>query len=152
VLRLEGGERLIFEPRMTGLVLVADPPTQEHLRLRLDLARGPIPHIWYWDRRGLGSVRLLTESQFAAQLGNGHLGPDALAISPGELRARLGQSRRPIKVALLDQRAVAGIAICINRRSCTWRVHPAKRTFARRSTVGSDPSMLAVLHLAIRYS
>ena len=39
---------------MTGLVLVADPPTQEHLRFRLDLEGGPIPHVWYWDRRGLG--------------------------------------------------------------------------------------------------
>ena len=64
VLLLEGDDRLIFEPRMTGLVLVADPPTQEHLRMRLDLEGGPIPHVWYWDRRGLGSVRLLTESQF----------------------------------------------------------------------------------------
>src|SRR5262245_18408098 len=58
VLRLESEARLVFEPRMTGLVLVADPPTREHLRFRLDLADGPIPHIWYWDRRGLGSVRL----------------------------------------------------------------------------------------------
>src|SRR5262245_52795684 len=61
VLRLDGGDRLIFEPRMTGLVLVADPPTVEHLRLRLDFDGGPIPHVWYWDRRGLGSVRLLSE-------------------------------------------------------------------------------------------
>src|SRR6059058_1523418 len=64
VLKLDSGDRLIFEPRMTGLVLVADPPTQEHLRFRLDLADGAIPHIWYWDRRGLGSVRLLSQQQF----------------------------------------------------------------------------------------
>ena len=92
VLQLDSDDRLVFEPRMTGLVLVADPPTQEHLRFRLDLANGPIPHVWYWDRRGLGSVRLLSERQFAEQLGNGKLGPDALAFSPGELRERLGPS------------------------------------------------------------
>src|SRR6185369_1373715 len=102
-------DRLIFEPRMTGLVLVADPPTETHLRFRLDLKGGPIPHIWYWDRRGLGSVRLLSERQFGAQLDNGQLGPDALALSAEELKARLADSRRAIKVALLDQRAVAGI-------------------------------------------
>ena len=54
VLRLASGEAIVIEPRMTGLVLVADPPTQEHLRFRLDLEGGPIPHVWYWDRRGLG--------------------------------------------------------------------------------------------------
>ena len=38
VLVLSSGDRLIFEPRMTGLVLTADPPSTEHLRFQLDLA------------------------------------------------------------------------------------------------------------------
>lgn len=108
-MRLKNEDRIIFEPRMTGLVLVADPPSQEHLRFRVDLEGGPIPHVWYWDRRGLGSVRLLTAVEFATQLGQGKLGPDALAVTAAELRDRLSASRREIKVALLDQRAVAGI-------------------------------------------
>ena len=108
VVRIDGGDALIFEPRMTGLVLVADPPSPEHLRFRLDLAGGPIPHVWYWDRRGLGSVRLLSAKQLASQLGSGRLGPDALQLSAEELRMRLASSRRAIKVALLDQRAIAG--------------------------------------------
>src|SRR5262245_52660445 len=49
VLHLERGDALVFEPRMTGLVLVADPPTREHLRFRLDLSGGPLKSIWYWD-------------------------------------------------------------------------------------------------------
>src|SRR5688572_2081254 len=92
VLRLASGDRLIFEPRMTGLVLVADPPSAEHLRFRLDLADGPIPHVWYWDRRGLGSVRLLSERQLAEQLGSGKVGPDALSLAADEMQVRLGQS------------------------------------------------------------
>src|SRR5947207_1516452 len=92
VLKLDSGDRLIFEPRMTGLVLVADPPTREHLRFRLDMANGPIPHVWYWDRRGLGSVRLLDEKQFANQLGNGQLGPDALSLTSDGLREQLDRS------------------------------------------------------------
>src|SRR5262245_17451765 len=128
VLRLESGQRLIFEPRMTGLVLVADPPTQEHLRFRLDLADGPLPHVWYWDRRGLGSVRLLSDKQFARQFEAGSLGPDALARSAGQLRERLARSRRAIKVALLDQRAVAGIGnLYASEILHLARVHPAKR-------------------------
>jgi formamidopyrimidine-DNA glycosylase len=153
VLRLEGGERLIFEPRMTGLVLVADPPTQDHLRLRLDLEGGPIPHVWYWDRRGLGSVRLLSESQFTERLGNGFLGPDALAISGDQLRERLSGSRRAIKVALLDQRAVAGIGnLYASEILHLARVHPAKRCnlLTRPQWEAIHAHMLAVLRLAIR--
>src|SRR5205807_3431754 len=128
VLKLDSGDRLIFEPRMTGLVLIADPPTREHLRFRLDLASGPIPHVWYWDRRGLGSVRLLNERQFAEQLCDGMLGPDALALSCDELRERLARSRRAIKVALLDQRAIAGIGnLYASEILHLAGVHPAKR-------------------------
>jgi formamidopyrimidine-DNA glycosylase len=94
---------------MTGLVLVADPPSEEHLRVRVDLVGGPIPHIWYWDRRGLGHIRLLTAEELSQQLGQGALGPDALSVTVDELRQRLHSSRREIKVALLDQRAIAGI-------------------------------------------
>ena len=154
VLRMDSGDRLVFEPRMTGLVLVADPPTTEHLRFRLDLADGPIPHVWYWDRRGLGSVRLLSPEQFADQLGAGSLGPDALALSADELRQRLRQSRRAIKVALLDQRAVAGIgnlyASEILHLAC---VHPAKRCdlLTADQWRAIHARIVEVLELAIRH-
>lgn len=154
VLVLESGHRLIFEPRMTGLVLVADPPTQEHLRFRLDLADGPIPHVWYWDRRGLGSVRLLSAAQFAQQFETGALGPDALALSAAELRERLFRSRRAIKVALLDQRAVAGIGnLYASEILHLARVHPAKRCdlLSAEQWDAIHANMLGVLHLAIRH-
>ena len=62
------GPVLVIEPRMTGLVLLADPPDQEHLRLRIRLAAGPrsagaCPELLFWDRRGLGTVRLLQADQ-----------------------------------------------------------------------------------------
>jgi formamidopyrimidine-DNA glycosylase len=154
VLRLASGERLIFEPRMTGLVLVADPPTHEHLRFRLDVEHRSVPHVWYWDRRGLGSVRLLDERQFSAQLGNGKLGPDALALSAEELRGRLEKSKRAIKVALLDQRAVAGIGnLYASEILHLARIHPAKRCDLLKAEQWEaiHTHMLAVLNLAIRY-
>jgi formamidopyrimidine-DNA glycosylase len=153
-LRLDSGDHLIFEPRMTGLVLVADPPSQEHLRFRLDLASGPIPHVWYWDRRGLGSVRLFTQRQLADQLGNGQLGPDALALSADELRARLAASRRAIKVALLDQRAIAGIGnLYASEILHLAGVHPARRCDLLSSAQwrAIHEQMLAVLHDAIAH-
>ena len=109
VMRLESGDALVLEPRMTGLILVADPPDQEHLRFRFRFVGGQHREVLYWDRRGLGSVRLLSVRELQHQLGDARLGPDALSISEDELRRRLGATRRPIKVALLDQRLLTGV-------------------------------------------
>jgi len=134
VLRLESGDRLVFEPRMTGLVLVADPPTVEHLRFRLELTGGPIAAVWYWDRRGLGSVRLLRAPEYEALVAGGRLGPDALALSREELQARLAGSRRAIKVALLDQRALAGVGnLYASEILHLAGIHPARRCDALSS-------------------
>ena len=114
VLRLDarnatGGDAIVIEPRMTGLVLVSDPPNREHLRFGLRLAGGRASDLWFWDRRGLGSVRLVSPGEFGDRYGLNRIGPDALEISVETLRDRLSSSRREIKVALLDQRALAGI-------------------------------------------
>jgi formamidopyrimidine-DNA glycosylase len=103
-----GREWLVIEPRMTGLMLVADPPTPAHVRL--EIALEPLrQRLLFWDRRGLGTIRLLDERGLAAACGSEKLGPDGLAVTGDELRDRLGRSRRAVKVALLDQHAVAGI-------------------------------------------
>ena len=102
---------LAIEPRMTGLMLLAEPPSAEHVRMvvRLEPRRGAANHFLFWDRRGLGTIRLLDHRGLAAACGAAKHGPDGLAITGGELAATLGRSRRAVKVALLDQRAVAGI-------------------------------------------
>lgn len=106
--KAESGDAIVIEPRMTGLVLVSDPPNREYLRfgLRLD---GRASELWFWDRRGLGSVRLVAAAEFECRYGLERIGPDALLITSETLRERLSPSRREIKVALLDQRALAGI-------------------------------------------
>jgi len=112
VVRLDSGDSIIFEPRMTGLVLITDPPTREHLRLRLFLENTKPPRnleLLFWDRRGLGLVRVVSPAEMIERYGPETLGTDALTITPDELSERLAPSRRAIKVALLDQRAVAGI-------------------------------------------
>jgi formamidopyrimidine-DNA glycosylase len=109
VLWLDSEEAIVIEPRMTGLVLLADPPTPQHLRWQLQLAGGPHTQLLYWDRRGLGTIGLYTRPQFEVRFGLANLGPDALEVTAEDLRSRLGKSRRAIKPALLDQRAVAGI-------------------------------------------
>ena len=75
------------------------------------------------------------------------LGPDALKLSAADLRGRLGQSRRAIKVALLDQRALAGVGN-LYATEALWRakIHPARRARA----VAKDPAAVRRLLLAIR--
>lgn len=140
VVRLDSGDSIVFEPRMTGLVLVADPPSVEHLRFRLDLAGGPIKSVWYWDRRGLGSVRLLSEKQLGGII-DGKLGIDALSISAEQLRLVLSPSKRAIKVALLDQRALAGVGnLYASEILHRAKVHPATHCDALK------PSQWSLIH------
>ena len=108
IVQLEDEQAIVIEPRMTGLVLLSDPPGSEHLRLRLKLEGGRCGELLFWDRRGLGTVRLMTSGQLQREVCD-RLGPDAMRISVDQLRDALGCSRRAIKVALLDQTAVAGI-------------------------------------------
>lgn len=108
VIELGDGQAIVIEPRMTGLVLLADPPDADHLRWRLRLAGGPSPQLLFWDRRGLGTVRLLHAAEIV-RLVDARLGVDALQVTADQLRQDLGSSRRAVKVALLDQSAVAGI-------------------------------------------
>lgn len=106
---------LVIEPRMTGLLLVAEPPTENHVRMELDLSPGIMTppgrsdRLLFWDQRGLGTIRLLDAAGLERACGGAKLGPDGLVVTGEDLARRLGGSRRGVKVALLDQRAVAGI-------------------------------------------
>ena len=109
VVDLDSEDSIIFEPRMTGRVLLLEPPDTEHVRLVFGLSGRPAMQLLFWNMRGFGVVRLYSPRQMAANLGPDKLGPDALDISAADLRDRLQDSRRAVKVAILDQRAVAGI-------------------------------------------
>jgi formamidopyrimidine-DNA glycosylase len=154
VLRLDSADALVLEPRMTGLVLVSDPPDREHLRFRVQFSGGRISAILFWDRRGLGSVRLLSPRQVKQRWGAEQLGPDALTITADDLRARLRLSRRAIKVALLDQRMLTGIgnlyaAEILHRAG----IHPQQRCdrLSRAAWTRLHAATRQVLEEAIRY-
>ncbi len=181
VLWLDSGDAVVFEPRMTGLVLLADPPDPLYNRLRLRLdpwatgvspvrgakrfptsARATRPrhtssspqHLIYWDRRGLGSVKLLTPRQFEDAYGLHALGPDALVMTAELYRERLGRTARAVKVALLDQRAVAGIGnLYASEILHVAGVHPARqcRLLTRRQWDAIAAAARQVLETAIRY-
>lgn len=150
---LDTGDAMVFEPRMTGLLLRDDPPDAMYLRLELRLER-PARRLLYWDRRGLGNVRLYTADRFADAFGPHRLGPDALAATAEQYRDRLGGSRRAIKTALLDQHAVAGIGnLYASEILHAAAIHPARQCarMTRRQWQALAIAAQQVLREAIRY-
>lgn len=109
VIVLASTDRIVIEPRMTGLMLVADPPTETHRRMQwlLEPNGSKIDAFEFWDRRGLGTIRLLTETEF--QELTERLGRDALQMTIDDWLAIKQRTSRPVKVALLEQKLVSGI-------------------------------------------
>jgi formamidopyrimidine-DNA glycosylase len=106
-IELTGGQWLVIEPRMTGLVVLDQPPGWDHVRFCLELTGGE--RVLFWDRRGLGQIALLKAAEFERAYSDDQLGVDALVITSSQLSERLATRQVAIKVGLLDQRAVAGI-------------------------------------------
>ena len=153
VLGLDSRDLIVIEPRMTGLVFLAAPPDRKHLRLVIELS-GPAEQILFWDQRGLGVVRLVSPQEFQALYGPAKIGPDALLISAAELRERMGHSTRAIKVALLDQKALAGVGnLYASEILHRAGIHPARSCRRLRKTDWQrlHAEMLCVLHDAIQH-
>ena len=109
-MELGSGDAFVIEPRMTGLMLLDEPPSEAHLRVEWRLkGQDGTARLWFWDSSGLGTIRLLDPEQRAEVLGPSRLGPDALEISEAEWREFCSRSTSIIKVALLDQKKVSGI-------------------------------------------
>jgi len=126
VLDLSDGAHVVIEPRMTGLMLLADPPDPDHLRLEWELTGdSEYGSLWFWDRRGLGTVRHYRPQELVIALGPDRLGPDALTATIEEWQRLCGRTLRPIKVALLDQKLIAGIGnLYASEILHLARVHP----------------------------
>lgn len=155
LIHLESGSAFAIEPRMTGLLLISDPPDSTHLRFRWEVMQGKKRHsVWFWDRRGLGTLKLLNPDQVAELQGFARLGPDALEITLAQLVERLGKTSQPIKVALLDQKRIAGIGnLYASEILHQAGIHPA--TPANRLRLPRLKRLLAstlsILQDAIRY-
>lgn len=155
VLDLASGESLAVEPRMTGLMLLADPPTREHLRLEWRFAgKREYNSLWFWDRRGLGTVRLYSAGMLLEAFGPRKLGPDALLMTESEWKSQLQRTSRPIKVALLDQKLAAGIGnLYASEILHLAQIHPARPADSLPPSVVRKLAAAAqdVLTLAIRH-
>ena len=110
VLKLSSTEAFVIEPRMTGLMLIDNPPGVDHLRVEWEFADTREPSkLQFWDRRGLGTVRLLSFPELQALMGFEQLGRDALEMTVEHWAEFCASTSSPIKVAMLQQQRVAGI-------------------------------------------
>jgi formamidopyrimidine-DNA glycosylase len=154
VLSLDSSSVVVIEPRMTGLLLVTEPPTTDHRRLvwHFQPEPGRARQLEFWDRRGLGTVSLLSPEEFAAL--QSRLGPDALEMTVSEWTRRLLATSRDIKVALLDQQLVAGIgnlyASEILHRAAISPLRSAA-TLKKQQIQRLQEATQHILHEAIRY-
>ncbi|MBI3865968.1 MAG: bifunctional DNA-formamidopyrimidine glycosylase/DNA-(apurinic or apyrimidinic site) lyase [Planctomycetia bacterium] len=155
ILELASGDAFVVEPRMTGLMLVAGPPDHEHLRYEWRLGGSQQPQsLWFWDRRGLGTVRLFAPAELADALGDRQLGPDALEMTLDQWWPRLRQTARPIKVALLDQKLVAGIGnLYASEILHRAGIHPARQAnrLTRSRVERLAAAVRTILEEAIRH-
>lgn len=155
LLRLDSGDVFAIEPRMTGLMLLSDPPDRGHLRLEWRLGgESEVRSLWFWDRRGLGTITLYTADEFQSRLQAGRIGPDALSMTVDDWRAACARTARPIKVALLDQKLAAGIGnLYASEILHEARIHPAASSdrLSRPQIVRLQAATQHILSEAIRY-
>jgi formamidopyrimidine-DNA glycosylase len=128
VVGFESGRHLLVHLRMTGSVLHPAPAGWEsdpHVRavVRLDDASD----VLYRDVRRFGTWDVLEEGELDEYFAARRLGVEPLgrAFTAAGLGRSLGGRRAPVKAALLDQRAVAGVGN-IYADEALWyaRIHP----------------------------
>jgi formamidopyrimidine-DNA glycosylase len=145
---------LVLQPKMTGLVSLDTVPDEEHVRLQIALNGRRTPLIQFWDQRGLGTVELLPLDQIDHRLIAGRLGPDALVITEKQFYDALHSTRRPIKVALLDQKLLAGVGnLYASEMLHLARINPktASSAVSRSKMNRLHAAMLDILNTAIAH-
>ena len=108
----ESGRLLCVHLGMSGQLLYCPPgrrlERRDHVHCQWCLGPGR-GRLVFRDPRRFGGLWAFASRAELVEARWGRLGPDALTISAPTLRRRLGRTRRALKVALLDQRLLAGI-------------------------------------------
>ena len=141
---LSGELHLLVHLRMTGWFEFAEP---KRYRVAIRTGKGTA---YFEDGRRFGVMQVMTPSEL--QLALGALGPDP--IVDGCDLSRLRQTSRPVKVALLDQRLVAGVGNIYASESL-WRarIDPRRRAAHLRleEVRALERAVVMSLRKAIKY-
>ena len=149
VVQLDDGNRFYIHLGMSGRLTVEAPenPTARHTHLILDLDDSR--QIRLCDPRRFGGVFWM-----GANAHENSLGPEPLEMSAGELFSALLKTRRAIKVALLDQKLIAGIGnIYADEALFEASIHPKMRSerISAEQARRLDGAIKRVLRRAIRH-
>ena len=143
-LRLDDERRVLIHLGMTGW-FEFNPPPRYRLAIRTDDGA-----VYFEDARRFGKVRVVSAVQAQAILAK--LGPEPL-WQGFDLKC-LKRTSRPVKIALLDQRLIAGIGN-MYAVEALWRARINPKRPANRLTVDElcrlKSSILCVLRKAIAY-
>lgn len=110
IIHLSGEKYLVMHLRMTGQIVVNDSKMHEkYLRACFKLTGGL--YMYFYDKRKLGTVALLSKQELKEWKSLAELGPDPLQkdFSFIYFKNCLLNSKRPVKNLLLDQKIIAGL-------------------------------------------
>jgi formamidopyrimidine-DNA glycosylase len=127
------------------------PPLPPHVRAALLLDDGSAVH--YDDPRMFGRLRLVPGARFEALPEVAALGPDPIhdGVAPAALAAGLAATRRPVKVALLDQALLAGVGNIHAAEAC-WRARLDPRRRADRLSAAEVAALARALRATFRFA
>jgi len=151
-LPLARGRGLRMHLGMTGKILLrkkgAEPP--RFSRVAFEMSGGGVVH--FCDMRLFGAVsagpaEALRERAFAG------LGPDPLVdgLTAELLRMRLAKTKRPLKIALMDQALIAGLGN-IHAAEALWRAKVSPFVRADEITHAQATKLAAGIHAGIRFA
>ncbi len=149
LVHLDDGTVLIVHLGMSGRVRVHDhpavPEVHDHVIFRTDAGQS----IHYCDPRRFGLMELTNEKNLATHPLLVNLGPEPQDLEGPALAARLAGRSGPLKTALLDQRAIAGLGniyVCealfrarlspFRKASTVWGRRADRLSVAIRSVLG----------------
>jgi formamidopyrimidine-DNA glycosylase len=150
VVDLEGGDRIVVQPRFTGALLLSRGalPAMEapYSTLHFTLDDGRDLH--YRDIRRLGTVAVMDAERFREYSGGLGVEPLDPGFTVEHLSVLLRGSRQPVKKVLMDQRAIVGIGNIYANEAC-WRagVDPSRaaRTLTDEEVAGLHEGITTVL-------
>jgi formamidopyrimidine-DNA glycosylase len=142
VLDVEGGDRIVVQPRFTGAMLLSTGPLPEseapYSTLHLTLDDGRDLH--YRDIRRLGTVSLMSPERWTEYEAGLGIEPLDRTFTVAHLSGILRGSQQAVKKVLMDQRLVVGIGNIYANEAC-WRagVDPSR---AARSITPAEADLL----------
>lgn len=138
IVEFDGELSMAFHFKMTGQLIYVDGdkriagghPTSDfvgalpstHTKVIFKLSKGTL---FFNDLRMFGWVKIMNNAQLKMDKFLANLGPEPFDISETEFVARVGKSKRPIKIVIMDQEVLAGVGnIYANDALWEARIYP----------------------------